>query len=75
MRALRTRFEGRILPVDDDILDRWGRITGTAAAAGTPIPGIDAIFAATALHHGLTLVTRNDRHIQAAGVALLNPWR
>ena len=73
--TLRARFDGRILPIDDAVLDRWGRITGTTAAAGAPMPGIDAIFAATALQHDLTLVTRNERHMQASGVTLLNPWR
>ena len=75
MARLRARFEGRILPVDDGVLDRWGRITGSAAAIGKPMSGIDAIFAATALQHDLTLVTRNERHMEMSGVALLNPWR
>jgi predicted nucleic acid-binding protein len=74
MAALRDRFAGRILAIDDDVLDAWGRITGSAAAAGRPLPGIDALFVATALEHGLTLVTRNERHMAASGVAVLNPW-
>jgi len=74
MLEFRTRFAGRILPVDDDVLDLWGRVTGAALVIGRPLPDVDAIFAATALHHGMTLVTRNERHMKTTGVMLLNPW-
>jgi predicted nucleic acid-binding protein len=74
LAEVRETFDGRILPVDDGVLDRWGRLVGTALAAGTPLPGIDALFAATALHHNLVLVIRNTRHMAAAGVDVFNPW-
>jgi hypothetical protein len=74
MAALRVRFADRVLPIDDAVLDQWGRITGRAAARGRPLSGIDAMFAATALHHGLTLVTRNERHMAETGATLVNPW-
>jgi predicted nucleic acid-binding protein len=74
MAGLRARFDGQILPVDDGVLDRWGHITGSAAALGKSMSGIDAIFAATALHHDLTLVTRNERHMETSGATLFNPW-
>ena len=67
-----TRFQGRVLPVDVAVADRWGRI----AAQLTPqaLPVIDALLAATALHHNLTLVTRNTRDVERTGVSILNPW-
>jgi toxin FitB len=74
LQDLRLRFAGRILPLDDDVLDRWGQIVGTAEARGMPISSIDALFAATALHHNLVFVTRNVRGLDQAGVPLLNPW-
>jgi toxin FitB len=74
MAGLRARFDGQILPVDDGVLDRWGHITGSTAALGKSMSGIDAIFAATALHHDLTLVTRNERHMETSGAMLFNPW-
>jgi predicted nucleic acid-binding protein len=74
LENLRRRFAGRILPVDDGVLDRWGRLVGAAEVAGAPLSGIDALFAATALEHDLTLVTRNVRHMRATGVILLDPW-
>jgi len=64
-------FLGRLLPVDAPVADRWGRLL---AAAGRPIPAIDSLLAATALHHDLTLVTRNLRDFEGLGVALINPW-
>ena len=74
LAEVRERFDGRILPLDDDVLDRWGRLVGSALARGVRLPGIDALFAATALHHNLVLVTRNVRHLAHAGVDLFDPW-
>jgi predicted nucleic acid-binding protein len=71
---LKRRFGGRILPVDYETACRWGSISSTAEKAGTPMPVIDSILAATALTHGLTLVTRNTSDVAASNVPLLNPW-
>jgi len=68
------RFADRILPVDQLVADRWGRIAGGAAGKKSPVPVIDGLFAATALHHNLILVTRNTRDIAATGVPAFNPW-
>lgn len=61
----------RVLPVDADVADTWGRLM---ARPGN-IPAIDGLLAATALRHRLTLVTRNEADFAAAGVELLNPWK
>ncbi len=71
---LRLRFENRILAIDEAIADRWGTIAGLAAAAGRPVPVVDGLLAATALHHNLTLVTRNASDIAGTGGRVLNPW-
>ena len=71
---LRIRFEGRILPIDEGIADRWGRITAEASARKTPLPVIDGLLAATAFHHNLTLVTRNTKDVSPTGVPVFNPW-
>lgn len=71
---LTLRFSGRILSIDQQVADRWGRIAGSAAARKSPLPVIDGLFAATAQQHNLILVTRNTRDIAAAGVPLFNPW-
>ena len=64
-------FAGRILPVDDSVADRWGRLL---AAAGRPLPAIDSLLAATALTHGLALVTRNVDDFPHIGLEVINPW-
>ena len=58
----------RILPFDLPAARRWGRLS---AAVGHE--GADLLIAATALEHGLTVVTRNVRHFKAAGVPVLDP--
>ncbi|HKV95860.1 MAG TPA: type II toxin-antitoxin system VapC family toxin [Candidatus Angelobacter sp.] len=68
------RFAGRILEVNLDIAERWGLISAQAKIAGTPLAVIDGLMAATALHHNLTLVTRNTRDVRMAGINTLNPW-
>lgn len=64
-------FAGRILPVDAAVADRWGRLL---AQAGRPLPAIDSLLAATALAHGLTLITRNLGDFQHPDLRVLDPW-
>ena len=68
------RFAHRILDVDQDVADRWGQIAAKAAAAKRQLPMIDGLLAATALHHNLTLVTRNTKDVSLTGVPAINPW-
>jgi predicted nucleic acid-binding protein len=72
---LRTRFEGRIIAVDERIADRWGAIVAARTKAGRPIGAMDGLLAATADIHALTIVTRNASDFDAAGPAVFNPWR
>lgn len=64
-------FVGRLLGIDAQTADRWGRVQ---AAAGRTLPVIDGLLAATALQYGLTLVTRNTRDFAGLGVQIINPW-
>ena len=68
------RFDGRILPVDDDVALVWGDVTAECAAAGRPIEAMDALIAATARVHGLEIVTRNAKDFEAALIQVHNPW-
>jgi len=68
------RFEGRILPVTRAIAERWGLLDGECTLRGTPLNVADGLIAATALEHGLTLVTRNFRDFDRLGVEIFNPW-
>jgi predicted nucleic acid-binding protein len=67
-------FEGRILLVDRQISDLWGSLRAQARTIGRSISVIDALLAATALHHGLALVSRNVRDFAIPGLAVVNPW-
>jgi toxin FitB len=70
---LALRFANRVLPIDQAVADRWGRLAAQAGSK-SPLPVIDGLLAATALHHNLTLVTRNTKDVAATGVPLFNPW-
>ena len=63
-------FAGRILPVDLSIARRCAPLH-----VPDPLEDRDSLIAATALVHGMTVVTRNTAHFQHTGVALLNPWK
>ena len=71
---LRVRFAGRLLAFDDGVAERWGQLEAIAKRQRLTLPTIDAQLAATALHHGLTFVTRNTADIRATGVPVFNPW-
>lgn len=62
-------FAGRLLPVDAAVAEEWGRIS-----ARRPTPVVDGLLAATAIVHGLTLVTRNVADVAHAGAKVLDPW-
>jgi predicted nucleic acid-binding protein len=67
------RFEGRILPVDANVAEAWGKTVSRSDAAGQPIGAMDAFLAATAEFHHLTLVTRDVSDFKLLK-AVLNPW-
>lgn len=72
---LKERFAGKILDIDLLVAKTWGETQGVSEAAGTPMPAIDGLIAATALAHNLTVVTRNVKDMQQSGVSVLNPWK
>jgi predicted nucleic acid-binding protein len=71
---LQTRFAGRILPVDVQVADRWGLLAARAQSKGISLPIIDGLLAATALHHNLTVVSRNAADFTFTQVPVVNPW-
>jgi predicted nucleic acid-binding protein len=70
----RARAAGHVLPVTVPVAERWGFLTAEAKLRGRPLPVMDGLLAATALEHGLTLVTRNVKDFANLGVTLHNPW-
>jgi predicted nucleic acid-binding protein len=73
-RHLAILFPGRVLPITQPISARWGRLDGMRQLSGRPLSAPDGMIAATALEHGLTVVTRNVKDFAGLGVAMLNPW-
>jgi tRNA(fMet)-specific endonuclease VapC len=71
---LLSRFQGKIIPIDEDVIVAWGILTARVEAAGKPMPAIDSLIAATAQENRLALVTRNMDDFSASGVELVNPW-
>lgn len=71
---LTPRFGSRILPVTHAIADRWGILGAERQLRGAPLSTPDGMIAATALEHGLVLVTRNVKDFVGLGVTLLDPW-
>lgn len=65
-------FGERLLPISAAVADRWGRLLAQAAR---PMPAIDSLIAATAIHHGLRMVTRNEKDFGFPGLEVINPWR
>jgi predicted nucleic acid-binding protein len=53
---------------------RWGDLSAQLKAKGRPRPVIDSILAATALTHGLFVVTRNVKDYEDLTATVLNPW-
>jgi len=70
LAELRDCFVQRILPIDARVADEWGRLNAPSERATA-----DALIAATARVHQLTVVTRNTADFDGCDVALLNPWQ
>jgi predicted nucleic acid-binding protein len=71
---LRSRFEGRIIPVTEEVAQTWGVILGEAESKGAVIPSIDGLIGATAVANNLAVVTRNEKGILPTGARCINPW-
>ncbi len=71
---VRSWFAKRILPVTEAVAERWGYLASAAKQRGLTVAVVDGVIAATALHHDLTLVTRNVKDFAGLGIQILNPW-
>jgi predicted nucleic acid-binding protein len=71
---LRPMFDGRVLAVSEDIKFKWRLLVEEGRKAGHTFSQPDLIIAATALHHGLTMVSRDTTDYVKTRVPLFNPW-
>lgn len=69
------RFQDHLLPLGIGEMLTWGTLIGRVEAKGEPMPLIDSLIAATALHHDLVVVTRDEDDFAPSGVKLVNPWK
>jgi predicted nucleic acid-binding protein len=72
---LLVRFRDRLAVLDLGVLLQWGSLIGRLETQGTPMPAMDSLIAATALHGHFVLVTRNEDDFLRSGVQILNPWK
>jgi predicted nucleic acid-binding protein len=70
---LQARFSGRILSIDAAVVDRWGSLAANAKISGKPWSTMDGLLAATAIHHNLTIVSRNVGDFTNTEVSVANP--
>jgi hypothetical protein len=71
---LRPMFEERTLEITEDIMLKWRLLVEDGRKSGHTFSQPDLIIAATALHHGLTIVSRDTSKFEAARAAVFNPW-
>jgi len=72
--GLEQQFADQILPVDQEVARLWGALTARAQTDGVQIPASDGLIAATALRHGLQVMTRNTKHFAASHALVIDPW-
>jgi toxin FitB len=68
------RFAGRILSVDLEAALVWGKLQGETEQKGVKLPVMDSLIAATAIAHGLIVVTRNVSDMERCNAKVFNPW-
>lgn len=71
---LRPMFEERVLEITEDIMLKWRLLVEEGRKSGHTFAQPDLIIAATALHHGLTIVSRDASEYEHANAPVLNPW-
>jgi hypothetical protein len=69
LAKLMADYDTDIIPITDQIADRWGRLE-----AERPLPVIDGLLAATARELGLTMATRNVKDFAGTGIEVVNPF-
>jgi len=69
LRWVATEFADRVLPVNEEVADQWGRL-----GFRQPVPVLDAFLAATAITHDLSVVSRDEDRFRNTGVRVVNPF-
>lgn len=67
-------FEDRILPVDAEVAQIWGTLAAAQRRLGRALSVPDGLIAASAIRHGLHVMTRNVKDFEGTGAMIINPW-
>ncbi len=71
---LLVRFDGHIIPLDSNIMIRWGQLSAKVESIGIEFPAIDAMIAAIVLTHEMVLVTMYENDFKDTEIEVVNPW-
>ena len=74
LAQLETSLGERVLPFTRHTASYWGEICASAEAKGQPLAAFDSLIAATAVEHGLVVVTRNVKDFATAPLVVVDPW-
>ena len=74
MSQLEASLGSRVLPFTSSTSGYWGEMCAATEAKGKPLASFDSLIAATAIEHGLALVTRNEKDFATAPLVVINPW-
>ena len=75
LAGIENQYGERVLPLDVETARIWGELTARTQKSGVVIPPTDGLLAATALRHGLHVMTRNTKHFEASGALVIDPWQ
>lgn len=74
LEIVKTKFDGHVLPLNEEILNTWAEITGESEASGKKLSVIDSLIGATAQQYNLIIVTRNINDFNFSSFRIFNPW-
>lgn len=74
LQTMENNYQQSILEIDIETVRIWGDVTATAQKNGRIVAASDGLIAATAIRHGMHVVTRNVSDFKPTGVMLINPW-
>ena len=73
-KDLLNRFENKIIPIDTDIMLKWGEINNRLKQLGTPLPIMDSLIGASCEVYNMTLLTRNEKDFKNISIQIINPF-
>lgn len=74
LETLQTGYADKVLPIKTETVAIWGEVTAKAQQNGKTLAAADGLIAATAIEHGLHVITRNVADFEPSGCLLINPW-